>query len=108
MKNFLTILLIFLIYSSAKGQPIPTAEENIPFLVTFGGNSDTKWGDDDFCQIFFILIPNNYINPFYIRIFDPECSGMYDEPKGPYNTKTSFSVYGGKGCYTMSLGFSRR
>lgn len=95
----LFFLLVVVSYYSWS-QPIPTAEENIPFLVTFGAQSDTKWGDDDFCQIFFILIPTSYINPFYIRIFDPDCGGQHDEPKGPYNTKTSFSVYGGKGCYT--------
>jgi hypothetical protein len=100
MKSLFTILLLYSVFFNINAQPIPSSEENIPFLVTFGGNSDTKWGDDDFCQIFFILVPTNYIQPFYIRIFDPDCSGMHDEPKGPYNTKTSFSVYGGKGCYT--------
>jgi hypothetical protein len=100
MKSLFFIILLVLLFQQGKSQPIPTAEENIPFLVTFGANSDTKWGDDNFCQIFFILIPTNYIQPFYIRVFDPDCGGQNDEPKGPYNTKTSFSVYGGKGCYT--------
>ncbi len=100
MKWLLLFLLLNCNLSVIFAQPIPTNEENIPFLVTFGGNSDIKWGDDDFCQIFFILIPTNYIQPFYIRIFDPDCCGTHDEPKGPFNTKTSFSVYGGKSCYT--------
>ncbi len=100
MKRMWLFFLFLVANYSLWSQPIPTAEENIPFLVTFGAQSDTKWGDDDFCQIFFILIPTSYINPFYIRIFDPDCGGQHDEPKGPYNTKTSFSVYGGKGCYT--------
>lgn len=100
MKCNLLIFFFLTFFIHLKGQPIPTNEENIPFLVTFGGQSDTKWGDDDFCQIFFILIPTNHIESFYIRVFDPECSGLHDEPKGLYNTKTSFSVYGGKGCYT--------
>jgi hypothetical protein len=100
MKKMWLFFLILVVNYYSWSQPIPTAEENIPFLVTFGAQSETKWGDDDFCQVFFILIPTNYINPFYIRIFDPDCGGLHDEPKGPFSTKTSFSLYGGKGCYT--------
>lgn len=100
MKAIIVFILTLNIYINVYSQPIPTAEENIPFLVTFGAQSDIKWGDDDFCQIFFILIPVNYINPIYIRVFDPDCSNKYDEAKGPFNTKTSFSIYGGKGAYS--------
>ncbi len=100
MKNLFLVLILLILTITGMSQPIPTTEENIPFLVTFGGNSDIKWGDDDFCEIFFILVPANYIQPFYIRVFDPNCGGQYDEAKGPFNTKTSFSIYGGKGCYT--------
>jgi len=99
-KHFVIFCLLIFSLLKSYGQSIPTVEENIPYLVTFGGQSDTKWGDDDFCQVFFILVPTNYIQPFYIRVFDPDCSGQFDEPKGPYNTKTSFSIYGGKGSYT--------
>lgn len=100
MKKFLNLIMILILTLEIFSQPIPTTEENIPFLVTFGGQGETKWGDDDFCQIFFILIPNNYIKPFYIRIYDPDCGGQFDEVKGTFNTKTSFSVFGGKGCFT--------
>lgn len=100
MNKLLILCFLISLLLKSYGQPIPTAEENIPYLVTFGGQSDTKWGDDDFCQVFFILVPTNYIQPFYIRVFDPDCVGQLDEPKGPYNTKTAFSLYGGKGCYT--------
>ena len=34
---------------------------------------------------------------FYIRVFDPDCGGENDEIQGDFNTKTMFSVYGGKG-----------
>ncbi|MCO6483259.1 MAG: hypothetical protein J5I62_10750 [Flavobacteriales bacterium] len=79
-------------------QPVPAVEENIPFLVTFGGNSETSWGDDDFCQTFFFVVPKGTTVPVYLRVFDPECSGTLDEAKGDFNTVTNFSVYGGKGC----------
>lgn len=97
IRLLLTILLITLI---GKAQPIPAADENIPFLVTFGKNSNVSWGDNNFSQVFFVSIPTNEIKPFYIRIFDPETSGLTDELKGSFNTRTSFSVYGGKECFS--------
>jgi hypothetical protein len=79
------------------GQPVPGKDENIPFLVSFGKDGKTSWGDDNFYQVFFFSIPKDYTKPFYIRILDPECGGEIDEIQGEFNSKTKFSVYGGKG-----------
>lgn len=92
--------IFFLWCIPALAQPVPTLEENIPYLVTFGGQSDKSWGDDDFCQVFFFSIPTTQVKPFFIRVYDPECSGDIDEAKGECNTKTRFSVYGGKTCHS--------
>ncbi len=81
-------------------QPAPAEEENIPYLVTFGSAADPSWGDDDFCQIFFLKIPETRTEPIYIRVFDPDTGGELDEGKGEFNTKIRFSVYGGNGSYT--------
>lgn len=81
-------------------QPFPSVEENIPYLVTFGANGETSWGDDDFTQIFFFSIPKTHKDPVYIRVFDPGTGGEIDEAKGDFNTTTKFSVYGGTGCIT--------
>lgn len=101
MKTAL-VLIFCLIFPTvfSFSQPVPTLEENIPYLVTFGGQSDKGWGDDDFCQVFFFVVPTTQFNPVFIRVYDPDCSGEIDEPKGPYNTKTRFSVYGGKDCFS--------
>jgi hypothetical protein len=79
-------------------QPVPGVDENIPFLVTFGKDALTSWGDDDFVQIFFFSIPRDYTQQFYIRVFDPDCGGEHDEMKFDWNTRTMFSVYGGIGA----------
>ncbi len=101
IRLYLFIILVFQLFSqNSKAQSIPSTEENIPYLVTFGAQSDTKWGDDDFCQIFFVAIPTTQVNPIYVRVYDPDCGGELDELKGKFDTKTSFSVYGGKGCIT--------
>ena len=76
---------------------MPGKDENIPFLVTFGKDGKTSWGDDDFYQIFFFSILKDYTKPFYIRVFDPDCGGENDEIQGDFNSKFTFSVYGGKG-----------
>jgi hypothetical protein len=79
------------------GQAVPGKDENIPFLVTFGKQGETSWGDDDFYEIFFFLIPLDFKQQFYIRVFDPETGGENDEIQGEFNMRTLFSVYGGKG-----------
>ena len=76
MKQLLSTLLSATIIVSniahLNAQSVPSVEEKISFLVTFGGDADTDWGDDDFCQIFFFLVPESLDDPFYIRVFDPE------------------------------------
>jgi hypothetical protein len=81
-------------------QAAPAVDENIPYLMTFGGNASTSWGDDDYCQIFFCVIPSSQNKPVYIRIYDPDTGGGLDEAKGEFNTIVNFSVYAGKGCWS--------
>jgi hypothetical protein len=93
------------------GQAVPGKDENIPFLVTFGKDGKTSWGDDYFYQIFFLTVLKDFKQQFYIRVFDPDCGGENDEIQGVFNTKTIFSVYGGKGVdpekYEESKGLSK-
>ena len=107
MKHF--IRLCFLFMSILAGLPpnnpvvaqqAPATDENIPYLVTFGGDANKSWGDDDFCQIFFVKVPENYKDPVYIKIYDPDTGGELDEKKGTYNTQVRYSVYGGPECWS--------
>jgi hypothetical protein len=87
------ILLFFWIVASVRiltGQAVPGMEENIPFLVTFGKQGITSWGDDDFYQVFFFSIPKDYTQQFYIRVFDPDVGGEHDEIQGEFNSRTPF------------------
>jgi hypothetical protein len=97
--------IAFLLLASAPllsmAQPVPAEEENIPFLVTFGKDASSKWGDDDYCQVFFFTIPKDFKEPVYLRIFDPDCGGLNDEKNGEFNSLMKFSVYGGPGCITQ-------
>lgn len=102
MKFFKIIIISLLIlipreWTLLFSQAVPGKDENIPFLVTFGKYGQVSWGDDDFYQVWFFSIPRNFTQPFYIRVFDPDCGGQNDEIQGDFNTRTSFSIYGGKG-----------
>ncbi|MGK0384920.1 MAG: hypothetical protein ACJAVL_001670 [Bacteroidia bacterium] len=81
-------------------QPVPPSNSNIPFLVTFGKEASKTYGDDDFSQVFFLSVPANETDPFYIRVFDPDVGGEHDEMYGSADTKTKFSIYGGKDCWS--------
>lgn len=96
MKRTLALLTLIAGFTSALAQPVTGDDENIPFLMTFGKDSETEWGDDNFVQIIFFSIPSDCATPIYIRVFDPDCGGKNDEIRGDWNTKTRFSVYGGK------------
>jgi hypothetical protein len=95
------ILFFLLIYVHIlQAQPVPGDDENIPYLVTFGATAEKSWGDDDFSQAFFFVIPETYKSPIYIRVYDPDTGGEIDEIDGEFDTKMSFSVIGGKGAYS--------
>ena len=100
MRKLLTILILFLATAESQAQPVPAQDENIPFLMTFGKKAETSWGDDDFSQTFFFKIPVEYSKPVYIKVFDPDCGGENDELNGVFDTRTTFEVFGGKGCWS--------
>lgn len=96
----LAFFLLLSIHLGLVAQPVPAEDENIPHLVTFGNKAATSWGDDDFCQIFFFLIPEDFDEPVYVRIYDPDCGGKVDEININFDTKTEFSIFGGRGCWS--------
>jgi hypothetical protein len=100
--NKFTLILLFILKAVMPlfSQAVPAIDENIPYLITFGGDAETSWGDDDFCQIFYCVIPPSQTDPVYIRVYDPDTGGALDEVKGEFNTVVNFSVYGGKDCWS--------
>lgn len=102
MRYLYCLIIILFVSASSQvySQPVPAGDENIPYLVTFGPGAPTSWGDDDFSQAFFFLIPKDYRGPVYIRIYDPDVGGDIDEINGIWDTKTKFSVYGGRGAWS--------
>ena len=100
MTRLLYISILLIISSLTVAQPVPNVEENIPYLMTFGPQGETSWGDDDFSQAFFFLIPEEYDKPFFIRVFDPDTGGDIDEIAGVFDTRQVYEVYGGERVWT--------
>jgi len=100
MNRLLYTSILLTICALGYSQPVPNVEENIPYLMTFGMDADTDWGDDDFSQAFFFMIPDDYDQPFFIRVFDPDTGGEIDEIRGDFNTRCVFEVFGGQGNWT--------
>ena len=96
----LVIAIAMIASFNVQAQPVPSTDENIPFLVTFGPKAEKLWGDNDFSQIWFFLVPETYKGMVYIRVFDPEVGGANDELNGVFDTRVLYSVYGGKDAYT--------
>ncbi|MEQ8904513.1 hypothetical protein [Ekhidna sp.] len=105
MKSRTLFLLIFffsLMFIAARtdAQMVPSSFEQIDYLVTFGPESKKSWGDDDYSQVFFFVVPASFTKPVYIRVFDASTGSNIDERNGTWNTMTKFSVYGGKGTHS--------
>lgn len=100
MRTLLVIILFIFLVLNINAQEIPSREENVSHIVTFGAQSQKSWGDDDFSQTFFFLIPKNYSKPFYINVHDPETAGKFDEQNGKWDTKMKYTVYGGKETFS--------
>ena len=80
MKVYLVFISMFIAgFVTLNAQPVPNIEENIPYLMTFGKQAETSWGDDDFSQTFFFLLPKDYSNPVFIWVYDPDVGGDVDE-----------------------------
>jgi hypothetical protein len=100
MKKLIHIVLLFISANTLLAQMVPSKVENIAYLVTFGKEAASKWGDDDHVQTNFFSIPGSYTGPIYIKIYDADCGGKDDQMNGTFNTKIKYSVYGGKGSYS--------
>ncbi|MBC7412853.1 MAG: hypothetical protein H7331_10430 [Bacteroidia bacterium] len=100
MKKTLLTVLFCVAVTTIWAQPIPSKDNNIDFLQTFGNKAPATWGDDDYVQTFFVALPFNYKQPFYIRVFDANCGGEHDQVNGTFNTKTKYTIYGGNSAYS--------
>lgn len=99
MKNkiwqVLFVGLIFFGVSAIWGQ------QTINF-VTYGANGNPKEGDNDFKQIFFIVIDEDCDDSLTVELFDIDCFGENDKAfNQQFNSKFKFSLFGGEKAYSV-------
>ena len=74
------------------------------FITTFGRDAPASKGDRDHVQIIFFEVPDTAPDNLYIRIFDADTGGMYDEPDDPlaptFNTVLTMTLRGGAQAFT--------
>lgn len=77
------------------------------FFSVFGKDAPDTYGDFDNYQAFYFDIPKTETKPVYLRIFDPEVGGAYDEKHGEFDTETRFVVLGGNSATQIYGGTSQ-
>ncbi len=83
--------------------PVLVFAQQSTYMITYGTDSNTDEGDDDFVQVIFLKVPATLGDSLYVRIFDADCGGQHDARyRGVFNTTTSFKLYGGVGAFTNS------
>lgn len=76
------------------------------FFSVFGKDAPNTYGDFDNYQSFYFDIPTSETQPVYLRIFDPDVGGAYDEKHGEFDTETRFVVLGGNSANLIYGGSS--
>src|SRR5690606_35931875 len=81
------------------------AAQEVPLSVTYGPEASTAEGDPDFREVIFLSVPDSVRDELFLRVFDPDTGGDYDQSYGAdFTTETRFTLYGGEGAYTDAVG----
>lgn len=88
MKLKITFVLLFFLSLNLYGQDLMN-------LITYGSRALPAEGDDDHKQIVFVRVPADSGRIYYVKVFDPDCGGDFDEINSLWDTKTRFTIYGG-------------
>ena len=90
LRHILTICVLLLAAVPASAQ-----QGRGIFFSIFGHHAPQNYGDFNNTQAFYFDIPESETRPVYLRLFDAEVGGRYDERHGRFDTETRFLVVGG-------------
>ncbi len=71
-----------------------------PTLITYGPDAPSVEGDPDHVQVLYLQVPEATTGDLFLRIFDADTFGEYDQVSPTGETQVRFTVYGGAGAYT--------
>lgn len=86
--GLLSLVIVLLLLSSV------SANDSVN-LITYGPNSPTIEGDNDYRQLIEIRIPASIRDTLYLQLFDPDVGGEIDDQFGrSWDTETRFVFFG--------------
>jgi PKD repeat protein len=92
------------IATAATGAPPPdmagVPDDKLPLFVNYGIGASPKQGDNDHHQAIYLSVPDTFKDALYLRIFDPDLGGKFDQIDGRRpNGTTRFSLFGGDAAF---------
>ncbi|HZP21486.1 MAG TPA: PKD domain-containing protein, partial [Bauldia sp.] len=79
------------------------ADDEVPLFVNYGLSASGKQGDNDHHQAIYLSVPAATAGKLYLRIFDPEIGGAFDQIDFRHSsTAAKYSVFGGDGGFVPS------
>ena len=97
LRQCILVGLLGICYTHSISQVFPSQRENFSAFITFGHDASSRHGDDDNSQEYYFTIPKSFEGTAYIRVYDPDCGGSFDQIEGSVDSKFSFEIYGGAG-----------
>lgn len=79
------------------------ARSDEPLLVTYGLKAPVHEGDPDHRQLVRFTVPKAYRGKLFVRVFDADTEGRYDEQFGIFDTRTRFAVYSASSEFEAGL-----
>ena len=88
--------------------PVQTAPawsaDELPLFITYGARAPISEGDPTHAQAIYLSVPAGTKQQLFVRLFDPDTGGRFDELISRYpGTSTRFAVYGGPGAYAAAF-----
>ncbi|MBN2202426.1 PKD domain-containing protein [bacterium] len=99
-QRTLPILLLLIPILSDPSLPASERRTDVNFLVTAGRDASIASGDSLFRSVFFIRCPIGFESPVYVRIFDADAGGRFDQPSSGDSAR--YRVFG-KGAIRRSI-----
>jgi hypothetical protein len=97
---------VFLTYSiTLLCQYFPDPAWDMPLPMVFGEDIPATLGDPDHFMDIYFVVPENYEQKVYFRVYDPGSEGEHDIVKDD-KSFFQYTVLGGDGCFTTNDHFS--
>jgi len=79
---------------------LPAAAEEMPAFIDYGAGARPRQGDNDHRQAIYLSVPAATTGKLYLRVFDPDTGGAFDQIDKRYVISTTrFAVFGGTGAF---------